>query len=488
MTTKDDRISTGVDGLDEILHGGLPRNHIYLLQGRPGSGKTTLAMQFLIEGVRRGDKTLYITLLQARRELEATAASHGWDISGIEIASLVEAAEAESRLAEQTLLPSSEIQLDDVMNAVGEAIERAKPDRLVFDSIDQLRLLANDPMLYRRKVLAIQRMLEKRQTTAIFTEPGVENEEFKTLAHGAIMLDMVIPPYGEMRRRLTVEKMRGVDFAGGLHACRLRTGGLEVYPRLPLARRREVRKEWRSASSHIPALDKLLGGGLEYGTAALLVGQTGTGKSSVAAAHACAVASRGQHAVILLFDERTDTLVRRSEGIGMNVKGFMEQGLIKVHELNVGDISAGEMAHLLRREVEQLGATLVVLDSLTGYYAALPGEPHLTAQLHEMLAYLGQHDVLSLILVTEHGLTGTGASVDASYIADTVVMLRRFEANGSIHIAVSVPKKRHGNHEKTIRELKITSDGLVVGEPLTGFQGILTGEPSFVGEHKRLME
>ena len=482
------RISTGVTGLDEILGGGLPGNHVYLLQGPPGSGKTTISIQFLLEGVRHGEKNLYITLLQARRELDETFASHGWSLAGIEIVSLLGAAEAESRLSEQTLLPSSEVQLDDVVNGIREAIDRVKPARLVFDSIDQLRLLANDPALYRRKVLMILRMLEDRSITALFTEPTARNEEFKTLCHGVIMLDMVMPRYGEMRRRLWVEKVRGAAFAGGYHSLRIRTGGVVVYPRLPL-RESAIRHEWLAAHSGNEELDALLGGGLEFGTACLIAGQTGTGKSTMASEYACAAAKRGEHAVVYLFDERLDTFVRRSEGLGTDVVPLMDKGMLAVKEVSVGELSAGQLADLLRTAVEDMQARVVVIDSISGYFASLPEEPQLAAQLHEMLAYLSQHNVLSLITLAEHNPRAGGpVFINASYIADSVVQLRRFEAFGRVRIAISVIKKRHGNHEKTIRELQITENGLVLGEPLDEFQGVLTGEPVFVGKRNKLME
>ena len=488
MSTDQIRVSTGVPGLDEILRGGFPPNHVYLLEGNPGVGKTTLGLQFLLEGVRRGEKVLYLTLLHAGRVLQEMAASHKWDLAGVEIASVVSASEAESRVAEQTLLPSSEVQLTDVMSAVTEAVDRIKPARVVFDSIEQFRLLAADPVIYRQKILAMQRLLEERKITAIFVEATQASPEFKTLAHGVITLDVVMRSYGEMHRRIHVEKMRSVSFAGGYHSFSILTGGIEVYPRLPRASK-VVQSEWSFATSGIDALDAMLDGGLAFGTSCLIAGQAGTGKTSLATAYAYAEAKQGHRSAIFLFDERIYTFVTRAKGLGMDLLPLMEQGLIVLRRVDIGDMSSGEFAQRVREAVEQHNAKIVVIDSLTGYASAMPDEPQLIGQLHDTITYLGQQGVLSLITASEHGIVGVQSQlVDASYIADAVVLLRRFEAMGTVRIAVSVIKKRYGNHEKSIRELQITSQGIVVGQPLTEFQGVLTGEPTFVGERRELIE
>ena len=488
MKNDETRVSTGVPGLDEILRGGLPPNHVYLLEGDPGTGKTTLGLQFLREGVRRGEKALYLTLLDAGRTLQEMAASHGWNLAGVEIVNVFLASERELRVAEQTLLPSSEVQLTDVADAVEAALDRVKPARVIFDSIEQFRLLAGDPVIYRQRLSAMQRLMEERKITAIFAEVIHAATEFKTLAHGVITLDVVMRAYGEMHRRVHIAKMRSVSFVGGYHSCNIRTGGMEVYPRPPHAAK-TLQSEWSVATSGVGEMDTMLGGGLAYGTSCLIVGQVGTGKTSLATAYACAAAKQGLHSSIFLFDERISTFLKRAEGLGMDTSGLMEQGLITVQRVDIGDMSAGEFAQRLRDTVEQHNNKIVVIDSLTGYSHAMFDEPQIIGQLHDTMTYLGQQGVLSLMIASEHGIVGSGTQtiVDASYIADTVVLSRRFEAMGTVRTAVSVIKKRYGSHEKTIRELQITAKGLVVGQPLTEFQGVLTGEPKFLGERQKLI-
>ena len=489
MSEEQDRVSTGVPGLDEILHGGLPPRHVYLLEGGPGAGKTTLGLQFLREGVRRGEKVLYITLIHAKRTLEEMAASHGWDLEGVEIVSLAVASEAESKAAEQTLLPTWEVQLTDVIDAVKHALDRVKPTRVVFDSVEQFRLLAGDAVIYRQRILAMQRLMEERNATSIFVETSHATPEFKTLAHGVITLDTLVPPYGEMHRRIHIGKMRSVAFVGGFHSFNIQTGGIEVYPRLPHAAQ-VVQKEWSYATSGIDELDAMLEGGLAYGTSCLIAGQAGTGKTTLSTAYAYSEAKRGSRSTVFLFDERIDTFLKRAKGFGMDLPPLIEQGLIAVQRVDIGDMSTGEFGQRLREAVEQHKARIVVIDSLSGYASAMADEPQVIGQLHDTMTYLGQHGILTLMTASEHGIVGTPSrTFDASYIADTVVLLRRFEAMGTIRLAVSVIKRRYGNHEKTIRELQITSaKGVVIGQPLKEFQGVLTGEPTFVGEPKKLME
>lgn len=482
------RISTGISGFDELLGGGLPQNHIYLLMGDPGTGKTTMGLQFLQEGARNGEKVLYITLLHSEEDLRETAASHGWDLAGIDIRILISEAEKESVLAEQTILPSSEVQLNEVMVAIEKTVEELRPARMVFDSIEQVRLLAGDPVIYRQKVLAMQRLLNKRNVTSIFVESSEQSPEFKTLAHGVFLLDTVVPSFGEINRRLQIEKMRGVSFTGGFHSFSILTGGIEIYPRLPVTRQLK-QQEWREVKSGIASLDRMLGGGLSEGTACMIAGESGTGKSSLAATYALAATKRGDRAAVFLFDERKDTYLKRSQGLGMDLFPQVEKSLLTIRQISIGDMSAGELGSIIRKEVEEQGVKLVVLDSLTGFFEALPEEPRLTSQLHEMLTYLGQQGVLSLLVVTEHGILGEQRSlIDASFLADSVIVLRRFEAMGGVRIAAVVAKKRHGDHEKYIRELQITSDGIMVGEPLKEFQGVLAGVPVYTGTKQQLLD
>lgn len=488
MATEKTRVATGIPGLDEILHGGLPPNHVYLLEGDPGAGKTTLGLQFLREGVRRGEKAVYITLLIAKRTLEEMAASHGWDLAGVEIVSLTSESEAESKAAEQTLLPSWEVQLTHLLDAVKEAIDRIKPARVVFDSIEQFRLLAGDPVVYRQRILSLQRLLEECNTTSIFMEAAHTNPEFKTMAHGVITLDTGTQTYGEMHRSIRVEKMRSVLFVGGYHSFNILTGGIEVYPRLTHTAK-VIQTEWVFAGSGIGELDTMLDGGLAYGTSCLILGQAGTGKTVLSTAYAYAAAKRGERSSIFLFDERIDTFLKRSQGLGMDLPPLIDQGLITVRRVDIGDMSSDEFGQRLREAVEQNNVRIVVIDSLSGYASAMSDEPRVIMQLHDTMTYLGQHGVMSLMTASEHGIVGTSSrTVDASYLADTVVLLRRFEAFGIIRVAVAVIKRRYGNHEKTIREMQITSKGIVVGQPLKEFQGVLTGEPTFIGASKSLME
>ena len=486
MSIDQARVSSGVPGLDEILRGGFPAGHVYLVEGDPGAGKTTLGLQFLLEGVRKGEKALYLTLLHDKRMLEEMAASHGWDVTGMEIVSLASASEAESKIAEQTLLPTWEVQLTTVMDAIKAAVGRIKPARVVFDSIEQFRLLAADPVVYGQKIMALQRLMEASHATAIFVEATRASPEFKTLAHGVITLDTVMPVYGEMHRRISVEKMRNVSFVGGFHSFNILTGGIEVYPRLPHAAK-VVQSEWTFATSGIDTLDTMLGGGLAYGTSCLLAGQAGTAKTTLATAYVFAAAKRGQSSTVFLFDERIDTFLKRSADLGMNLAPLLDQGLITVRRVDIGDMSTGEFGQRLREAVEQHKAKVVVIDSLSGYASAMADEPQVIGQLHDTMTYLGQHRVLSLMTASEHGLVGTPSTrtVDASYLADTVVLLRRFEAQGTVRLAISVIKRRYGNHERTIREMQITPRGIAVGQPLAQFHGVLTGAPLFVGEHQK---
>ena len=488
MSSELTRVSTGVPGLDEILRGGFPPNHVYLLEGGPGAGKTTFGLQFLREGVRLGERVLYLTLLHDKQTLQEMAASHGWDLAGVEIVSLALASDAESKAAEQTLLPSSEVQLTNVIDAIKEAVERIKPARVVFDSIEQFRLLAGDPLIYRQRIMAMQRLLEDRKSTAIFVEAVHESHELKALSHGVIVLDTVMRAFGEMHRRIHVEKMRNVSFAGGYHSFSIQTDGIQVYPRLPHART-TTQSEWSFATSGVTELDTMLGGGLAFGTNCMIAGQVGTGKSTLATAYAYTAAKQGQHATIFLFDERIDTFLKRSEGLGMDLPPLLEQDLITIQRMDIGDMSAGEFAQHLREAVDGHQAKIVIIDSLTGYASAMTDEPQIIGQLHDTMTYLGQQGVMSLLVASQQGFIGSeSTSIDASYIADTVLLLRRFEAMGTIHVAVSVIKKRYGNHEKTIREFQITPKGIVVGQPLTEFQGVLSGEPTYIGASRKLIE
>ncbi len=485
----DSRAATGVEGLDRILGGGLPRDHMYLIEGGPGTGKTTLCTQFLLAGQQAGEKCLYLTLLQTREELLEAARSHGWDLGGVVIEEVPTSC-TERAGQEQTIFHASDVELSELLEAVRAALERHQPDRVVFDSLDEIRLLADTPSQYQRQALLIKKALCSGRRTSMVTscEPGEDGAGIYALVHGALRLMQSPPVYGNVRRQLLVTKMRGVNHQGGHHDCRIRTGGLEVYPRLdpgvdphqPLG---------RTFSSGVPGLDGLLGGGLEPGTACLLMGQSGTGKSSMISLYVHAAAVRGERSAIWTFDERADTLLTRARGLGLDLKPYIEQGLVQVEHIDVGELSPGEFAHRVRRAVIEDGVRLVAIDSLSGYINAMPEERSLILQLHELLTYLSGQSVLTMMVVTQHGIFGNERTegIDISYMADTVLLIRRFESRGMVRMAMSVVKKRQGGHEKTIRELRLTSEGLQMGEPLREFQGVLSGLPAFLGGHEELL-
>jgi len=481
-------VSTGIAGLDEITRGGLPKNHAYLVQGEAGSGKTTLAFQFLLAGVRRGKKALYISILQSKQDIEEMAESHGWDISGIEIEILTSEALAEAHFQQQTLLPSSEVQLSEVIGAVEQAVDRLRPALVVFDSIEQFRLIAVDPVLYQQKILALLRLFDRYRTTSLFLHTSDVQTGFRTLAHGVITLDAEPPVLGNLRRYLRIEKIRNIGFAEGRFSYRIHRGGLEVFPPLPIKLHDSSACSHDVISSGNAELDTMLGGGLNRGTACLLTGASGTGKSSLAMLYAWAAAQRGEHVALFIFDERTYTLLQRARGMGMDLAPLIDQGLIRITQVDVGKLSAGEIAHQLRQSVEQHATRIVIIDSISGYLSAMPGEAQLLAHLHDLLTYLGQHDVLTLMVLTEHGLFDVKSDIDVSYISDTAMLLRHFEARGRVRLAISVIKKRVGGHERTIRELQIGPDGITVGAPLSQFEGILTGSPHYLGNDDELMD
>lgn len=494
MSTRDlasKRMKTGCPGLDAVLGGGLPPERVYLVHGEPGTGKTTLSFQFMLEGVRCGERVLYITLLQTKKELEDILSSHGWSFAGIEVLELPERVR-QAAAAEQTLFNLEDVELNEATDAVLKAIEEVRPQRLVLDSASELALLVDSPYQIRRQILKIKMELNRIGCTALITAANIDTPELKpleTLVHGVIRLEMASGEIGQPRRRLTVTKMRGIAHDGGSQDMRIARGGLVIYPRLHPAKEHRKAPEWKVVASGNERLDLLLGGGLEEGTACLIMGTTGAGKSTLAGLYAQAAAERGDKSVIFCFDERPETFIRRSEGVGMRIGQFIDQGLVRLHQMNVGEISPGEFGERLRRVVEEEDAKIVVIDSLSGYIQAMPHERQLIVQLHEMLSYLGQRGVLTMMILALHGLSGSSDQhIDASYLADTVILMRHFEANGALHRCISVMKKRHGAHEKTIREVDIGASGIGVGKPLTQFSGVLTGVPRFIGGQEHLME
>lgn len=487
-----DRLGTGVVGLDTILGGGLPRNRLYLIHGEPGAGKTTLALQFLLEGARAGESGLFVTLSETKDELEAVARSHGWSLGGVGVYE-VRASEEHLRPEEQyTAFHPSEVELGSALQALLDEVERLKPARLVIDSLSEMRLLARDPLRYRRQIAALKQFFLTRGATVLFLDdPGAKtaDHQFLTLAHGVVLLERYTPAYGRERRRLQVTKLRGVEFHGGYHDFAIRRGGLRVFPCLVAADHRHPAAPGQVASG-VRGLDAMLGGGPARGTSQLVLGPAGVGKSTVCLQYALAAAARGEHATIYSFDEGLETILTRATALGMDPRPHMESGRLHVEQIDPAMMSPGEFMGRVREAVERRGARAVVIDSLNGYLNAMPGEQYLVIQMHELLTYLAQQGVFTLVVMAQHGLVGRDqeSPVDVSYLADTVLLLRYFEYGGRVHKAISVVKNRAGRHEDTIRELQISSAGVRVGSPLTAFRGVLTGTPEYTGQAGPLME
>lgn len=479
------RAETGITGLDDILHGGFIEHRMYLVEGNPGSGKTTLALQFLFAGLKANQKCLYVTLSETREELRAGAISHGWSLDGIEVVELIAEEsdlDAESQL---TMYNAADLELAETTKRVLAAVEQLQPSRVVFDSLSELRLLAQSPLRYRRQILALKQFFSGRKCTVLLLDDRTGEStdlQLQSIAHGVISLEQITPAYGSARRRVQVQKFRGTDFRGGFHDYSICRGGLFVYPRLIAAEHSEVFTRTRIQSG-VTALDSLLGGGPDRGTSTLLLGPAGSGKSTIAVQYAIAAAARGDHAAIFAFDESIATLEARTAALGIKFKQGVEGGEVEIQQIDPTELSPGEFSFLVRQAVEVNHASVVVIDSLNGYLHSMPQEQFLTAQLHELLTYLGRRGVTTLMVVAQHGMMGATMQVpvDTSYLADSVVLLRYFEYAGKVKKAISVVKKRSGPHEESIRELHFDGEGIHLGEPLTQFRGILTGIPVEIG-------
>ena len=486
-----DRMSTGIEGLDDILHGGFPANRVYLVEGEPGTGKTTLAMQFLMQGARTGESGLYVSLSETREELEASAHSHGWSLEGIGIHELVPAGDTLKPESQYTIFHPSEMELSETTSAVLKEVERLKPRRVVFDSLSEMRLLAHDPLRYRRQILALKQYFIGRQCTVLLLDDKTSTAadlQLQSLVHGVLSLEHLALEYGSDRRRLRVIKLRGSRFRGGYHDFNIETGGVVVFPRLVAAEHRLPFAKG-NATSDIPELDSLVGGGLARGSSTLIIGPAGSGKSTLGAQFAVAAAARNEKSAIFVFDEIVETYIGRAQGVATNIKSHLDDGVITLRQVDPAELTPGEFAHRVLRAVDRDKVSVVIIDSLNGYLNAMPEERFLTIQMHELLTVLNQRGVVTILIMAQHGFLGTMATpVDVSYLADTVLMLRYYEASGAVHRAVSVIKKRSGGHENTIRELKITPQGLRVGEPLTRFRGVLTGVPQPGRSETRLIE
>ncbi|AHG88580.1 Circadian clock protein KaiC central region [Gemmatirosa kalamazoonensis] len=489
-TTAYTRASTGVAGLDEILGGGLPVDHLYLLDGEPGTGKTTLALQFLLAGAARGARGLYVTLSESRAELLGVASSHGWSLEHVDVFEL--ASETGVGMEESyTIFHPAEVELQQTIDAVLAAVERHDPSLVVFDSLSEMRLLARDPLRFRRQILTLKQFFAGRRCTVLLLDDKTAPEgdlQLHSLAHGVIVLEHIALEYGAERRRLQVTKLRGLRFRGGYHDFRIRTGGIAVYPRIHQVPPSD-RLNGDLLGSGSPELDTLLGGGIQSGTSLLVTGPAGTGKSVLVTQYACAAVERGEHVRFFMFDERLSTFRLRSEGLGMNLREPIDDGRLCLQQVEPTELSPGEFANQVVRAVEEDGVRMIVIDSINGYLQSMPEERLLPIQVHELLSYLANAGVTTLLTLVQHGIFGSPVdeAAEVSYLADAVILLRYFEVHGAVKQAVSVVKKRTGDHERTIRECRVERNGLRVGEPLREFQGVLTGVPHYTGTMEPLL-
>ena len=482
MQAVDPRVATGVVGLDQVLGGGLPAEQLYLIQGDPGSGKTTLAFQFLLEGVHAGEPVLYITLSESARDCQVIAKSHGWSLDGLTIHEMKPPVLSDGVDTESyTVFHPGEIEINDLMKDFFAEANRVRPKRAVIDSLSEMRMLSRDPLKFRRHMLSIREFFSNMGCTVLILDAGRNAGDLQanTLPHGVINIEHASPAFGARRRRLIITKMRGVKYDDGYHDLKIEKGGVVVYPRL-VAADHQTAFERSNAPSGLETLDRLCGGGLPRGTSTVLMGSAGTGKSTLAAQFVTTAAERGERSALFSFDETVGTLLDRCEGFGMPMRRYVEHGDVTVQQVDPGELSPGQFVHLVRKQVEERDARVIVIDSLNGYLQAAPDERFLLVQLHELLTYLAGRGVVTILVVAQHGLLGTNmnTAIDISYLADTVFLLRYFEAQGQVRKCISVLKKRIGTHESTIRELKLIAGGVYISEPLAGFHGVLTGVPT----------
>lgn len=483
ITPPPGRVSTGVPGLDDILGGGLTRDRLYLIEGTPGTGKTTLSLQFLLDGAANGEWCMYITLSETAAEIHAVAATHGWSLDGITVVEMVTENELD-RDTQQTILHPSEFELGETAREVMRRVDIAKPRRVVFDSLSELRLLAQNPFRYRRQILALKHFFATRACTVLMLDDRTSDTsdlQLHSIPHGVISLEQAPRDFGAERRRLRVVKMRGIKFRGGYNDFVLDTGGLQVFPRL-VAAEHHAAYDRIAQPTGCDGLDALLGGGLVPGTNTLLTGPSGAGKTTVATRCLYSALQTGQRCTYYLFDEGVQTFLDRGANLGMDLRPFIESGQFLLHQIDPAELSPGEFAHRVRSGVEHMRARLTVIDSLNAYLQSMPGERHLILQMHEMLSYLNQQGATTLMVLGQHGLLGDVRSdVDLSYLSDTIILFRYFEAQGRIRTALSVTKSRMSAHEHTIREMRLGPQGVEIGQALTDFQGVLSGVPSYHG-------
>jgi len=483
-------LSTGIVGLDEVLGGGLPRGHMYLVEGESGAGKTTLGLHFLLAGQLRGEQTLWITLSETERQLRQSAQSHGWTLTGVEVCNPVAPERIRQPDDKYSFFSPADVELDEIRNAIAAATERVRPSRVVFDPFSDVRHLAREVLHYRRQDLSLREFFNEHGCTVLLmqelTRGTAGDLQAEALVHGYLTLHQDAPEYGGQRRRLRVHKMRGVAFRDGFHDFSIQTGGIEVYPRLIAAEHVE-QQAGDVMPSGLPQLDALLGGGVDRGSSMLIMGAAGVGKSTLASQFAVAGARRGEKAAVFIFDETSRTFRARAEKVGLSMAPLLADGALTVRQIDSAEVSAGQFTNMVMRAVDN-GASTVVIDSLTGYLSTMPEERFLAAYLHELLTTLSHRNVLTILTLAQHGLVGEhiAAPIDVSYLSDTVLLIRYFESFGHIRRAISVVKKRTGAHEVTVREMRIDAGGIAIGEPLTAFQGVLSGVPQFTGDAEQL--
>jgi circadian clock protein KaiC len=476
--------ATGIPGFDNVLNGGLTRGRSFLLEGSPGTGKTTIALQFLMEGRRMGERGLYVTLSETRDELYATARSHGWDLQGIEVYELLPPENLLSEDQRQSLLYSSDLELGETTKRIFEEFEKAEPDRIVLDSLSEIRLLSQSSLRYRRQILALKHYFAKRDATVLLLDDmttEVDDKAVHSIAHGAIRLEELSPAYGAERRRLRVLKYRGNRFRGGYHDFVILPGGVRVFPRLVSAEhRREFKRDILPSPS--AQLNALLGGGVERGSSVLVLGPAGAGKSILTLTFITSAAARGEKSGLFIFDEEHGLLTARALGLGIDLEALVKSGLLSMTQVDAAELTPGEFSDIVRHSIEHDGAKTIVIDSLNGYQASMTEERALVLHMHELLQYCNRMGATTFLTVAQHGLVGEMASpIDLTYLADTVILLRYFEAAGEVRRAISIVKKRTSAHETTIREFWLSSQGLQLGEPLNQFHGVLRGTPTFIG-------
>ncbi len=492
MASKTESVAAiGIQGLDDVLAGGLARGRSFLLEGSPGTGKTTIALQFLLGGAARDERGLYVSLSETEDELRASAELHGWSLDGIDVYELVPPESLIDDDQQQSLLYSSDLELGETTKRIFEAFERVRPDRVVLDSLSEIRLLAQSSLRYRRQILALKHYFARQNTTVLMLDDLTTDSNDKTVhsvAHGVIALEQIQRDYGAERRRLRVAKYRGRKFRGGYHDFVIETGGVRVFPRL-------ISSEHRTPFSRDPLpsqsaeLNALLGGGVERGSSVLILGPAGTGKSLLTLTFAVGAIHRGERAAMFVFDEELGLLIARAKGLGVDLQNLVDGGNLVLEQVDAAELTPGEFAERVRSCVEKFGARTVIIDSLNGYQAAMPEEHSLVLHMHELLQYLNRQGATTFLTVAQHGLVGDmKAPVDVTYLADTVILLRYFEACGRVRRAISVVKKRTSAHENTIREYQLGSDGIRLGKPLVEFQGVLRGVPTLVTGDRSLIE